>query len=704
MSAAAKRRKKTPITETHTTQHQNPLKIAAVTISANSSLIIADAIRSVIEQVDLVVLVDTGITDDTINKAREIAGQKLRVCKHAWEDFSTARNASLDFAKELGATWAIVVDTDERLLWNGVNLRNACEEARNEVFYVMSADRSYQKEKIFRLSANVKFVGPTHEAPVGGDRDTLPLAIFDELPKTQDQLFTKRTRDITLLTTWVADPENAKDGRWWYYLGDTHQALGNIDEAIKAFAECVKLRVPVSEEGAYAAYRQAECLMISNKLHEAIEACATGLSRYAGVAELSWQAALACYRIGWNEQAVNWAHMSIAVGRYNGCCAPRHGFIHLPALYELPYDVLRFALPTEEARKIAETHWKAAKRSRLNANDDRAIEVLSVSRCPQRWELRPMLRPPSIRKLCDYTKIVDVEPTRKDLEEACVPNYHATNPSVVVHRDELWAVVRMVNYTIEDGKYVSCDADSRIRTVNLLGRLLEDGSSYTLGEMRIMRDLDKSPRRDTTVLGYEDVRPFSIDGKLWASATVQDRNQGCRIALLDINDAGNIESAIVQESKRQVEKNWMPIVGDEIAWLYEIDPTAVWKIDGLQPSKPCELALDHIRGSSHVIPFDDGYICVTHETISMANWGVRRIYLHRFVRLSKDMRVTAVSPSWTFEDRHYGIEFCCGLAHDPRRPERLILGFGVEDRQAKLLIVPKDEVKKMAWISPAGPK
>ena len=622
---------------------------------------------------------------------------------HPWKNFSDARNASLDRARECGADWALVVDTDERFDWRGVNLREALKSATSDMLLVQFADGSYYKEKIIRSGSVVRYVGPTHEVPLGGSQSVLPSAVFDELSKNWVQVHTKFTRDVAVLADWVAQPENASDGRWWYYLGDAHQGLGNMDAAIRAFAQCVELRKPPSEEGAWAAYRQAECLMRTDRPREAVEVCARGLSRFSGTGELAWLAAVAAHRSGWTEQAANWARMSVAIGRFDGCSPRRDGFLYTPALYELPYDVLRFAAPTEDERARAEREFHAAKRKRLGAIDERSMDTLSIARCQQREEIRPMLRPPSIRTMCRSARVVALEPELV----GDIAGYHAMNPTVCVHKGELWIVIRLVNYVIENGKYVSSDAAGRVRTTNLLGRMTVTDAGVSMRDLGVMQDLDREPREPSMVVGYEDMRLFSVKGKLWASATVLDRVRDCaKIALLHIDDDLNVAKAVVQHGVHH-EKNWMPITGrDDIAWLYSLDPTIVQHVrtsDAISDTttQPSPFALDHLRGSSQVIQIGGGeHLCVTHEVIPMDGWGCRRVYLHRFVRLDEQFRVTAVSPAWTFDSGHYGVEFCNGLSRDPNGPGRLILAYGIEDREARLLIVDESDVLGMDWIVP----
>jgi hypothetical protein len=50
------------------------MHICATLITGNAHDLVPDAIRSVLQLVDSVLLVDTGITDDTIDVSKEVAG------------------------------------------------------------------------------------------------------------------------------------------------------------------------------------------------------------------------------------------------------------------------------------------------------------------------------------------------------------------------------------------------------------------------------------------------------------------------------------------------------------------------------------------------------------------------------------------------------------------------------------------------------
>ncbi len=350
---------------TRTTPHPT---IVATTLSGNAEKDIGDALRCVIDWVDWCLMIDTGISDGTLRIAREIAGPKLAVRTFPWsDDFGAGRNFALAAAHDLGADWAMTLDTDERLDVQGLDVHQALREATVDTLHVAHAAGTYVKERFFRLPARGTWRGPTHEAYTGGgDVATLPLMVFDELGKDAEHYRRKAERDATILARHLA--HHPHDPRWHYYLGDSLAGLERHEEAIVAFRACAELR-GWDEESAWALYRAAESLLALGRPVDAIESCAEGMSRHAGLGELPWLAAYAAWRANRPEQAVYWARLSIMLGYYlgSGATVPRIGFRHPPALWEGPFDVLRFALRRtgdEAGADEAERMYQAAKAAR----------------------------------------------------------------------------------------------------------------------------------------------------------------------------------------------------------------------------------------------------------------------------------------------------------------------------------------------------
>ena len=95
--------------------------------------------------------------------------------------------------------------------------------------------------------------------------------------------------------------------------------------------------------------------------------------------------------------------------------------------------------------------------------------------------------------------------------------------------------------------------------------------------------------------------------------------------------------------------------------------------------------LGAFRGSAGPVDlpgaFGGGRLVLVHE---MAFHGIR-YYLHRFLALDEDWRITRASRPFLFQ--HRGIEFACGacVAHGEKD---LLVSFGIEDREAWICRVP----------------
>lgn len=663
--------------------------IVSVTVTDSREQEIVGALQSVVDRVDLVVVIDTGVRDRTLDLAREVAGDKLYVENHEWIDFSAARNFGLDAARHLGAKWALIVDSDERINFHGEDLREKLESTTADALLVEADNGFYAKEKFIRLASAAHYYGPTHEVLLGGSRDHFRGVSFTELLKTDAALEAKHRRDIPLLKEFIE--KNPSDPRWWYYLGFALEGLKERKDAAAAFVRCTTLR-RTGEEAAWSAFRAAEQLFALGRTVEAVSIAVKGLGANPTSAECAWIAAEIALNLGENDRAIAWARIAEAVGRYRGCGPDRKQFKYLPALYELPYDVLRRALLNSKERAEAEIDYWLARQARMQAlarTRDLDLEWLSISLAvPEevRYETRSMLRPPKLSEMCSGAKATRIA---FDPPGGRLP----LNPSVCNHAGQLWCVVRAVNYSMSGRNYTVHDPNGIVRTENYLGQLKLDG---TFVNPRLMRDLDKSERYPSHVVGYEDVRLVSVrSGKrpvLTGSATVCDRDpkNSRRIARLHLDAKGDVRSAEVQPSNQLAEKNWMPVcVNGDVAWIYSVDPTCI--VPG--PLREAPFALDHLRGGA-AVEFAGGYLCVMHEAIDEQ---AGRIYLHRFLRLNRRFEVVAVSQTWVFD--HHGIEFCAGIA---KTRGGYVISYGLEDREAWIVQISSADLKALRWITPGS--
>jgi hypothetical protein len=268
------------------------------------------------------------------------------------------------------------------------------------------------------------------------------------------------------------------------------------------------------------------------------------------------------------------------------------------------------------------------------------------------------------------------------------------NPTIARRNDSGFvSLVRQVNYCYENGVYVRLDGSDVIRTSYNVVRLnddLEIISSALLDDSAIRMSDPKFP-----VHGIEDLRIFRRGEKWFASGTVREhRFDGlCQIMLAEIVDIDSDHPKLVggillpTMSPNRHEKNWMPIEGDEHAWVWGVDPTVVLRLDmatqSLVPSRSAKGNLQ-MRGSSQVIQFLGGWVAVVHEVIPSTTNRFQRAYQHRFVRWNDDFTDSKISEAFRLANDENGLEFCAGLAPSVR-PNHLVMSYGVGDRSAEVV-------------------
>ena len=352
-----------------------PTKIVATLLCGNAEVIVEAAIRSIIDWVDEICLIDTGVTDGTLDRVVAIAGGKMSRSTFKWcNDFARARNAAIEVAERANATWALTIDTDERLEFTAYKNKQQLVQVLESdpkiiAWMVPSRDGCYNKERFLRIPTDVRWEGRTHEALVGaknGERLLMAGCHFWETPKSPPEFQHKSERDLNiLLDETAAQPLNP---RWWYYLGQTYEGLKQYRQAIDAFDKCIRLD-GWPDESSWASYTAARCWVALEEYRKAEEYCGLGMARKPSVPELPWLAGWCCFKRGAWTDAVTWSTLAIMLAKEKVDCRAA-AFRYLPAWYEAPYDVLRFTyvcLNAPELANQAELDFEFAKAARLNS-------------------------------------------------------------------------------------------------------------------------------------------------------------------------------------------------------------------------------------------------------------------------------------------------------------------------------------------------
>ena len=290
--------------------------IAACMIVKNESEFIRSAIESVRDAVDEIVVVDTGSTDDTVQIAQRAGA---RVHHFSWvNDFSAARNASLDYAT---SDWVLILDADERLTKNShVALKAVVENHHyddiQKVFCVQIKNYTragvFQSDgfsgRLFRRMPEMRFEGRVHEE-VGRHLGTdyrLDI-VFEHFGADPDVIAEKGKdqRNLELLRHRIA--EQPDDLVSWFYLASQHWIGKRIGDASKAFERVVRLyqqdpsrfspaivHIPV----AYSYVGLIRSLMLEQRLEAAARFGDIACASMVGNPDVLYQSGLAYLYIG----------------------------------------------------------------------------------------------------------------------------------------------------------------------------------------------------------------------------------------------------------------------------------------------------------------------------------------------------------------------------------------------------------------------
>lgn len=277
-------------------------------------------------------------------------------------------------------------------------------------------------------------------------------------------------------------------------------------------------------------------------------------------------------------------------------------------------------------------------------------------------------------------RLIDIKPA--------YPGWSLFNPTLLRHGEKLIGLVRSSNYKFDGFNYYPPPEDNGlIRTSSIY---VEYDDDFRAVSTITLKD-PNYPRTGFLVDGIEDCRLYSSGEQLYASGTVRNfapMDGTCRIgvARIDLERRAFVDLEVPAVETRQHEKNWMPVLGCD-CWLYTCGAHgetqlarrdgASWRIKSLGAApRGCAT----FRGGTQLVPFFGGYLCAVHEVVTVHQ---RRVYEHRFVWFDGQLRVQKFSqPFYCYKKR--AIEFAAGIA---LIGDRVTLSFGVEDHEARLLIL-----------------
>lgn len=290
-----------------------------------------------------------------------------------------------------------------------------------------------------------------------------------------------------------------------------------------------------------------------------------------------------------------------------------------------------------------------------------------------------------------------------------------TNPSVFIYNNKILVNLRNVNYTLYHSElnrfehmwgplsYIHPENDMHLRTINYIAEL-DDNLDVVHYSKIDTSDFDTyEPQWE--FVGLEDIRLVEWENKLYAIGVRRD---------LDTKGTGRMEISELEITDTQVKevfryripgpppddeycmKNCTPILDKPYHLLKWTNPTALMKFDisgketEVFETSPHIPKYNDMRGGSQVIPYQNGYLSIIHETdLYKSEQGNKdATYRHRFVVWNKEFQIEKVSKLFSFMNMK--VEFCCGIAD---YKDSFLITFGAQDNAAYILQVSKGIVE-----------
>ncbi|NOH78602.1 glycosyltransferase [Vibrio sp. RE86] len=213
--------------------------ICLTMIVKNESAIIERCLNSTLESISEFVIVDTGSTDDTIEKITRFmkkAGKKGQVISREWKNFAHNRNEAVALAKELSnAKYILTIDADDQMKGK-INHR----DLKHSAYYITSkhGGLEYRINRLFKRDLKVEYIGYTHEyLSVGsvemGTIDTDSAYYLMGSDSSRRVSGQKYLDDIALLQQELAvSPDCARSQ---FYLAQSYKDSGQTPEAIEHY-------------------------------------------------------------------------------------------------------------------------------------------------------------------------------------------------------------------------------------------------------------------------------------------------------------------------------------------------------------------------------------------------------------------------------------------------------------------------------------
>ena len=665
-------------------------KICLNMIVKNESRIITRLFDSVLPFIDTYCICDTGSTDNTIELIRNYftsRGITGKIIEIPFKDFAYNRTKALNACEDMpDIDYILLMDADMvlRIPDKTEIPKIKAKITEYPVYYLFQGSDQffYKNVRIIKNGYSKGYRSVTHEY-IETPADT-QFGIFN-----RSELFIedigdggskadKFERDIRLLLGGLIEEPNNE--RYHFYIANSYRDAGKYETAIRFF----KKRIDMGgwyEEIWHSFYSIGDCYKLMGNMESAVYYWMMAYNIIPNRIENLYKVIKYYREIGKNELA----YMYYRLADTKRATLPKQiDFLFLENDvydYKLDYELSIIGYYcNHDNYDLAKICMKIIKNSAIDEWMYKNILSNYKFYCPKLSEF-------SINRF-DFPKI--------DIPE----DFFSSTPSIVLHNNEVFINVRLVNYSIDDnGNYIQ---KSTIATENIIYKFstISDFINYKESDITpfIFKKLKNNSLLDNLYIGTEDVRIFSYQDQL-----LYNGNRGLGYNAI-IVEHGNIftdtSSLITMENQGSIEKNWTLFedFNGKMKCVYHWWPLQIGDID----TEKSKLLITHrietpgcfkyARGSTNGVRVLNEIWFICH----IVSYEERRYYYHILVAIDPiTYEIRRYSRMFTFEGEK--VEYTLGFIYDESK-NNLIIGYSTMDKTTKFMTISKNIIESAFFI------
>jgi glycosyltransferase involved in cell wall biosynthesis len=254
-------------------------KLVLTQIMKNEAHVATRMLNSIKSIVDIVVLIDTGSTDNTIEIVKKW-GEENNIETHVFErpfdNFEASRNYSIEMAREVtkgrgSDFWGFCLDCDDQIEIDPKIFNKSKINKDLYMFNTYIGSMKYTRNECYKLDKAFRFYGPVHEFIVCDDKnitsglmDGLSVKVQMDGGSWKGNVPEKYKSHAFVLEKYI--DANRQDPRWIFYTAQSYHDSASIPDnreeneerlrrAIKYYKERVNRNDGYGEEVFYSQYR-----------------------------------------------------------------------------------------------------------------------------------------------------------------------------------------------------------------------------------------------------------------------------------------------------------------------------------------------------------------------------------------------------------------------------------------------------------------